>query len=165
MSSSSRRLTQMPYNELYDHAYGLVNDLVAAFELLAEHEQSVIRDRLVRMLRLKPQAPPAAPRRSSNRADLRQRNRPHRSRPMSRCPHCTGLVRTDRLEQHIENVHLNPKSGPPRRAKSRPKKIRMVLCGDCDKEMTRTEYRVHLCRPSRRIPFVSGGGPGLGRRR
>jgi hypothetical protein len=128
VSTSSRPLTQLPYQELYDHAYGLVTDLTAAFELLAENERSTIRDRLVRTLGLRPKTVPATAPKASNSAAVRQINHRHQAKPMSRCPHCRNLVRTDRLEQHIQDVHIDPGNATRRRVKqNKPKKVRMVL--------------------------------------
>lgn len=123
MSFSSRPLTQLPYQELYDHAYRLMTELTAAYKLLAEGEQGIIRDRLARTLGLEHPVAPA--------------------------------------------VDLAPDPALRRRVatKGKPKKIKLILCGDCDKEMTRAQYEVHICRPGGRNPYVSGGGPGLGRRR
>lgn len=123
MSFSSRPLTQLPYQELYDHAYHLMTELMAAYRHLAEDEQSIIRDRLSRTLNLGP--------------------------------------------RNAQDAHLEPAGSSPRRVREerKPRQVEVILCGDCDKEMTRAQYKVHICRPGGRNPYVSGGGPGLGRRR
>lgn len=98
------------------------------------------------------------------------------------CPQCNSSVRADRLDRHLRKIHQTvavtaPKRQPVKKgnagarkttkeqlASARNRARSTVICGDCNRSMTREDYAVHICKVRGRGWEVQGGAPGLRRR-
>jgi hypothetical protein len=87
---------------------------------------------------------------------------------LTQCPYCSSPVRRDRIEGHIGRVHAADCRSHTRRRRRRSK-IYVVLSQDQRARRRRPSRRARKqeARPAgvRRIRFLQGGSPGLGRRR
>lgn len=180
--TSRETLARMRYSELHDLAYQLTSELVAVAAFLTSDDKRVIGDRIRSLLgieekparRTRSRAASEVPAPAPVQAPAPAEQPPQRvaSKSADRdawttCPVCNAKVRVKNLRKHTRRTHgeVPAPKRPPAKPTIKKDPMRIVRCGDCGKEMPFAVYESHTCKKPYRSLFVSGGGPGLGRRR